>query len=369
MPDNPSNPTEPQKVDSRLPKKPDNSQANASPSPARSDFKKAVDEARDSVGRQMRDVVRQAERPGRDAAKQAVKGLEDTPLEPNPPTQSEMDVPSPDKWLPQTLVGNPDSWAHLVPSWQLQKAEEAFEQKQRNESNAARSADMARFFLLGSRLRKTASDIGWYFLEPGPLALLIGFTLAIGGFALGVSFAPDKFSSGFYTIAEVFFLISIILFFLSVARHFHSHTDRKLAFMLLAIMATMPMCVVIALFEWGRPRVMGNATSLPGETPSPVPVQSDTVSTKRISYSIKGSSVDLKGGRVIAFHERSAYTYDGLVQDWRIIEITMPPGPYIITVFHDNYGEFQGKVILPLTGERFEPFNVDAMMELTPQNK
>jgi hypothetical protein len=47
---------------------------------------------------------------------------------------------------PQTQIDNPDSWAHLASSSQIQKAREAFERNQRNESKATRSWAMARFF-------------------------------------------------------------------------------------------------------------------------------------------------------------------------------------------------------------------------------
>ena len=120
-------------------------------------------------------------------------------------------------------------------------------------SDRSHSRTMVRFLASHRRLLTVLSAIGFYFLEPAPLALLIGFVLAGGGVALGVAFAPEKFAEGLYTLAEVLFAISIALFLLGVVRHFQTHGERRLIFKVLILMGILAILGVVGVFEWHRP--------------------------------------------------------------------------------------------------------------------
>ena len=177
-----------------------------------------------------------------------------------------------DTVVPQTIVSNPDSWAHLVSASQHRAWEE---DQARKVSQAVHSARTAKLFGLVTRSRTVALETGHYLMGWNPVGILIGLFGAGGALMLTLALIPETYSPSLYRLAEILFAVSILLFIAKCIYDFRAHEERRLIARGLGVLGVFILIGVIGLFEWNRPTKTPTTPALQTAQP-PIPIPSPT---------------------------------------------------------------------------------------------
>jgi len=283
------------------------------------------------------------------------------------PKRSEMDVPKPNTWAPvyagydpatRTSLSLADSLPPMADRARAELQKTVVVKRVESEtSDARRSPTMARFFQRARCYREAFSAIFTYLWHAQQFFVLVATLISLGAVAM---------TGGFYFAKEILYLVVIGLL---AAKGIHSHWRNERKKEVAAILISISVLTFSGLLSWTEWQRHHESTILSSSGSDPTASIANTESQyppKRIIYALKdGSNIDLSGAKVTAYNERSEFTYAGTISGvHRVITMNIPPGSYIITAVHSQYGTFQGEALLALDGKPIDALDADALITL-----